>query len=64
MTVQPKLTSIVILNYNGNDFLEDCINSIIKETHTPYEIIVVDNNSPDKSGEIFSKKISINKIYS
>ena len=62
MIIQPKLTSIIILNYNGNDFLEDCINSIIKETHTPYEIIVVDNDSPDKSGEIFSKKYSTIKF--
>ncbi len=59
---QSNLTSIIILNYNGNDFLEDCIDSIVKETHTPYEIIVVDNDSPDKSGEIFSKKYPLIKF--
>jgi GT2 family glycosyltransferase len=51
-----NFTSIIILNYNGTKFLQDCINSIIRETNSPYEIIVVDNNSPDKSGELFSKK--------
>jgi len=49
-------TSIIILNYNGTKFLQDCIDSIIRETNSPYEIIVVDNNSPDNSGELFSKK--------
>jgi len=50
------LTSIIILNYNGKDFLKNCLDSIIKETHCNYEIIVVDNNSPDKSGENYSKE--------
>ena len=56
MKNQPKSTSIIILNYNGTNFLEDCIDSIIRETNLPYEIIVVDNNSPDDSGKIFSQK--------
>ena len=56
MKSQPNFTSIIILNYNGTNFLKDCIDSIVRETHSPYEIIVVDNNSPDNSGEIFSKK--------
>ena len=51
-----KLVSIIILNYNGNEFLENCIESIFRETKQKYELIVVDNNSPDKSGEKFSKK--------
>jgi len=53
---QSNFTSIIILNYNGTNFLKDCIDSIIRETHSPYEIIVVDNKSPDGSGEFFSKK--------
>ncbi len=45
-----KLISIVILNYNGKKFLTDCIESIKLETNHEYEIIVVDNASPDNSG--------------
>ena len=56
MQNKTNFTSIIILNYNGTKFLQDCIDSIIRETNSPYEIIVVDNNSPDKSGELFSKK--------
>lgn len=53
---EASLVSIVILNYNGMDFLKNCLDSIIKETHHNYEIIVVDNNSPDKSGQKYSKE--------
>lgn len=50
------LVSIIILNYNGKKFLENCLESIFRETKLDFEIIVVDNDSPDNSGEIFSKK--------
>ncbi len=50
------LVSIIILNYNGEKFLENCLESIFKETKVDFEVIVVDNDSPDKSGEKFSKK--------
>jgi len=57
MSLKNELISIIILNYNGEKFLENCIESIFKETKLAYEIIIVDNNSPDKSGEKLSKKI-------
>ncbi len=56
MDVKNGLVSIIILNYNGEEFLENCLESIFRETKQDYEVIVVDNNSPDKSGEKFSKK--------
>ena len=50
------LVSIIILNYNGEKFLKNCLDSILKETNYNFELIVVDNDSPDKSGENFSKE--------
>lgn len=43
--------SIVVLNYNGKKYLENCLSSIIKQNGPPYEIIVVDNASSDGSAE-------------
>jgi len=54
--MEKNLTSIIILNYNGGLFLKNCIESIIKNTPEKHEIIIVDNNSPDKSGELFLDK--------
>ena len=52
------LISIIILNYNGEHFLKNCLDSVLKETDREIEIIVVDNNSPDNSGIKFSKEYS------
>lgn len=41
--------SIQIINFNGKDFLEPCLNSIRKHVTVPYEIILVDNASHDGS---------------
>jgi glycosyltransferase involved in cell wall biosynthesis len=43
--------TICIVNYKTLDFTRLCLRSIRKLTHYPYEVIVVDNNSQDKSLE-------------
>lgn len=46
-----KLASIILLSYNSKDDLKECIPSLIKQTYTNYEIILVDNASSDNSPE-------------
>ena len=41
--------SIVIVSYNTNRLLDECIASIERETICSHEIIVVDNASSDDS---------------
>ena len=43
------LVSIIILNYNAGKLIEKCVESIYQSNYKNYEIIVVDNNSKDKS---------------
>lgn len=45
------LVSIIIPNWNGRDLLEDCLESLKKQTFKNFEIIVVDNGSKDYSIE-------------
>ena len=47
--MEKPLVSIIILNYNAGDFLEECISSIESSNYDNYEIILVDNNSHDQS---------------
>lgn len=47
---EPKI-GIVIVNYNGLKFQNECIESIINCHYSNYYIIVVDNNSKDGSME-------------
>jgi GT2 family glycosyltransferase len=43
------LISIIILNYNGKHHLQCCFDSILNQSFTDFEIILVDNNSTDSS---------------
>ena len=44
--------SVVIPVYKVEDKLERCINSVLNQTFNNFEIILVDDASPDRSGEI------------
>lgn len=46
------LVSIVIPVYKKEKFLERCMDSIFRQTFREYEVILVDDGSPDSSGEM------------
>ncbi len=47
----PKL-SIIILAYNEEEYLKACLEAIKEQTYPADEVIVVDNNSTDKTAKI------------
>jgi glycosyltransferase involved in cell wall biosynthesis len=49
------LVSVVIPNYNHAIFLEERIQSVLNQTYTNYEIIILDDNSTDESLNIINK---------
>ena len=44
--------SVIIPIYNAEKYLERCINSLLNQTYSDYEIILVDDGSKDNSGNI------------
>ena len=44
-------STLIIPNYNGIKYMENCINALKKESSTEYDICVVDNGSTDGSKE-------------
>ena len=50
-----KLT-VIIPNFNGKKYLEDCLKSLKKQSFGDFDIIVVDNGSEDGSCEYLEKK--------
>ncbi|MGC9328135.1 MAG: glycosyltransferase family 2 protein [Candidatus Hinthialibacter sp.] len=46
------LVSVIILNYNGKRFIEPCLDSVLRDSYHPKEILFVDNASKDGSAEL------------
>lgn len=44
--------SIIVPVYKVEDYLEECVDSLLRQTIGDFEIILVDDGSPDRSGEI------------
>ena len=53
------LVSVIIPVFNVEEYLTDCVESVIKQSYQDIEILLVDDGSTDRSGEIcdeFAKK--------
>ena len=48
--------SVIILNYNGKDFIQDCVDSVLQSSYKKIEIIILDNASSDNSYQLLVKK--------
>src|SRR5246127_6023313 len=46
------LVSVGLFVYNGERFIEEALQSILKQTFTDFELIISDNASTDRTGEI------------
>ncbi|CAN2250448.1 putative glycosyl transferase involved in biofilm matrix formation [Bacillus subtilis] len=46
------VVSIVVPMYNVEPFIEECIDSLLRQTLSDIEIILVNDGTPDRSGEI------------
>ncbi|MCK5944983.1 MAG: glycosyltransferase, partial [Planctomycetes bacterium] len=49
------LTAIVV-NWNGQDYLPDCLDALLAQEPAPTEILVVDNHSDDRSREVVAER--------
>lgn len=50
--IKHPLLSLVIPCYNEENYLQRCIDSLLKQTYTPFEIIFIDDGSKDTTPEI------------
>lgn len=61
----PKV-SIIVPVYKAEKYINRCIDSILAQTYTDWELLLVDDGSPDRSGEIcdeYAKKDSRIRVF-
>jgi len=66
--VDKPLVSVVIPTYNRPMFLGRCIDSVLGQTYSKIEIIIVDDNDPDSDARTETEKLMLNyakndKVY-
>ena len=54
-------TTVVIPNYNGRNYLQDCLTSLLEGSEVP-AIIVVDNGSADESAAMVKERFPMVKL--
>lgn len=54
MNKKKNLVSIILNCFNGQQFLSEALNTVINQTYKNWELIFCDNQSTDKSKEIFN----------
>lgn len=49
------LISVIVLNFEGENLLDDCLSSLAAQAWDSYEVIVADNGSTDASGSVAAR---------
>src|SRR3989338_5606483 len=53
--------SVILCTYNGEGFVENCLNSILSQTYKNFEVLCLDGGSSDKTKEIIKHFSSTDK---
>jgi glycosyltransferase involved in cell wall biosynthesis len=61
MSTTPRV-SVLIPTYNYAHFLDDAIQSVLAQTYTDYELIIVDNASTDNTDEVVARYLSDTRV--
>lgn len=60
---ETPLFSVLIANYNNGCYLQDAIDSILSQTYTNWEVVIVDDCSTDNSAELYKELVLNPKIH-
>ena len=58
--------SVIVPVYKAEKYIEECINSVLSQTYQNFELILINDGSPDKSGQIcddYAKQFDNIKVY-
>ena len=55
-----SLVSVIVVNYNGMKIIRRCLDSVLRSSYKPLEVVVVDNASTDGSAQYLSRRYKKN----
>ncbi len=61
MNISPKV-SVLIPTYNYAHYLDETIRSVLDQTFTDFELLIVDNRSTDNTAEVVKKYLGDNRV--
>lgn len=64
--MNPPKVSVIVPVYKAEKYLHRCVDSILAQTFTDFEVLLIDDGSPDRSGEIcdeYAKKDSRVRVF-
>ncbi len=50
------LVYVVVLNWNGESYIRECLRSVLNQTYSRYRVVVVDNGSTDGSADLIREE--------
>ncbi|NRA38417.1 MAG: glycosyltransferase family 2 protein, partial [Planctomycetes bacterium] len=64
--MESPLVSVVVAVYNGENFLDQALESVFNQGYSNYEVLIVDDGSTDKTAKVaepYLKQSNIDYIY-
>lgn len=55
--------SVIIPVYNAQEGIKQCLNSLLNQSFTDFEIILLNDGSTDNSLEVIKKYAAVNDFY-
>lgn len=50
------LVSVIILTFDGIEYIDECLSSVLRQTYPNTEVIVIDNNSKDGTADLVEQQ--------
>lgn len=50
-----KLVSVIVPVYNVEKYIDKCVESLLNQDYKNIEVILVDDGTPDRSGDIIDR---------